>query len=69
MFRSSGGLEIIKFFVRSEIEEAARDSRQLADDLAGMLARLEDGDDEEVEVAVLEENSEVEEALKDMIAR
>jgi len=59
------------FQLRSEIEDAARDSRQLADDLAGMLARLEvqDSREEETELEVLEENTEVEAALKEMIAR
>ena len=63
---------------RSEIEEAARDSRQLADDLAGMLARLE-GEDEEGEegkeaekvvvAGVLKEDKNVEAALQEMIQR
>lgn len=60
--------------LRSEIEEAARDSRQLADDLAGMLARLEEDvvdplEEEAVDAALLEDNSDVEVALQEMIKR
>merc|ERR1719402_792804 len=55
--------------LRTEIEDAARDSKQLAEDLAGMLARLEVEDASEVAVEVLQEEAEVEGALKEMIER
>ena len=57
------------FHSRTEIEDAARDSQQLAEDLAGMLARLEVEDASEVAVEVLQEEAEVEGALKEMIER
>jgi len=57
--------------LRFEIEDAAKDSRQLADDLASMLARLEDVESLRTEktVEVLEENAGVEQALEEMISR
>jgi len=56
--------------LRSEIEDAARDSKQLADDLAGMLSRLEVQDSRDDRgLDVLEENSEIEAALEEMIER
>jgi len=56
--------------LRSEIENAAEESRQLADDLSSMLARLEIGPrDEEVDVEILEENAVLEDSLQEMIQR
>merc|ERR1712025_353449 len=55
--------------LREEIESAAIDSRHLADELGAMLARLEaeEAQSEAVGAAVLEEQEEVEEALKEMV--
>jgi len=58
--------------LRSELETAAEDSAQLADDLAAMLARLELGDDTreiEDDIEILEDDYQVESALDEMIAR
>lgn len=55
--------------LRLEIEEAASDSRLLADELADMLARLEadDSRQEAVEAAVLGDDIKVESALQEML--
>ena len=55
--------------LKSEIEQAASESRHLADELAGMLDRLEIEEDRSaaVNAAVLGEQEEVEAALKVMI--
>ena len=52
--------------LKSEIEQAASESRHLADELAGMLDRLEIEEDRSaaVNAAVLGEQEEVEAALK-----
>lgn len=57
--------------LKSEIEVAASESRKLADDLAGMLARLEIEEDrnQAVNAAVIGEEAEVEEALKEMVEK
>jgi len=57
--------------LREEIEAAAFESRQLADELADMLARLEveDNREEAVEAAVIGDQNTVEEALKEMVDR
>ena len=55
--------------LKSEIEQAASESRHLADELAGMLDRLEIEEDrtDAVNAAVLGEQEEVEAALKVML--
>ena len=55
--------------LKSEIEQAASESRHLADELAGMLDRLEIEEDRSaaVNAAVLGEQEEVEAALKVML--
>ena len=55
--------------LRLEIEEAASDSRLLADELADMLARLEvdNSRQEAVEAAVLGDDIKVESALQEML--
>ena len=55
--------------LRAEIEEAALDSKLLADELAEMLARLELDEDREdaVEAAVKGDDLKVETALQDML--
>lgn len=57
--------------LKSEIEVAAAESRKLADDLAGMLERLEIEDDRSaaVDAAVLGDQDEVEAALKEMVEK
>merc|ERR1711936_1041514 len=57
--------------LKSEIEQAASESRHLADELAGMLDRLEIEEDRSaaVNAAVLGEQEEVEAALKVMVEK
>ena len=57
--------------LKSEIEVAAAESRHLADELSGMLDRLEVEEErgKAVDAAVLGEQEEVEEALKQMVEK
>jgi len=68
---ASASPEPVDQILKSEIELAATESRHLADELAGMLARLEieEDRDEAVSAAVLGEQDEVEEALKEMVEK
>merc|ERR1712055_155108 len=66
---ASGQRHQVDEVLKSEIEQAASESRHLADELAGMLDRLEIEEDRSaaVNAAVLGEQDEVEAALKEMV--
>merc|ERR1711970_952112 len=68
---ASGQRHQVDEVLKSEIEQAASESRHLADELAGMLDRLEIEEDRSaaVNAAVLGEQEEVEAALKVMVER
>merc|ERR1712088_11175 len=68
---ASGQRHQVDKVLKSEIEQAASESRHLADELAGMLDRLEIEEDRSaaVNAAVLGEQQEVEAALKVMVEK
>merc|ERR1712223_1581841 len=68
---ASGQRHQVDEVLKSEIEQAASESRHLADELAGMLDRLEIEEERSaaVNAAVLGEQEEVEEALKVMVEK
>jgi len=68
---ASGQRHQVDEVLKSEIEKAASESRHLADELAGMLDRLEIEEDRSaaVNAAVLGEQEEVEAALKVMVEK
>merc|ERR1711970_149931 len=68
---ASGQRHQVDEVLKSEIEQAASESRHLADELAGMLDRLEIEEDRSaaVNAAVLGEQEEVEAALKVMVEK